>query len=207
MYATQNAFRRQIRQLQQLLNDYDDDDLLSDPSLGLFNDFPKSDNLLTSGNTGSTGNSGNSGERERTDRTDRNERNEGTLSKWGNNNNWGQNNNQMQLFNVKLDLMEHDKEYALTAELPGINKEDIKITVKDDIMNISGQKENKIDINRQNYRRSERSFGKFSRSIRLPRDVDESKITATQENGVLTVTIPRRTPSTIQNMQKNVPIK
>jgi len=206
MYSTQNAFRRQIRQLQQLLNDYDDDDLLSEPSF--FNDFQKSDNnnLLTSGTSGNTGER----DRERLDRTDRTERggSEGTMSKWGYNNRGNNNgNNQMQLFNVKLDLMEHDKEYLLTAELPGINKEDVKITVKDDIMNISGQKENKVDINKQNYRRSERSFGKFSRSIRLPRDVDESKITATQENGVLTVTIPRRTPSTVQNMQKNVPIK
>jgi len=92
---------------------------------------------------------------------------------------------------VKLDVIQKDNEYQVVAELPGMNKEDVKLSVKDDILTISGEKTNEQKIEKNNYKRIERSFGKFSRSIRLPRDVDHSKINASQEHGVLTITLPR----------------
>jgi len=114
-------------------------------------------------------------------------------------------NNMRDFFMVKCDVIEHEKEYLMTAELPGITKDDVKISVKNDILTISGEKKQEKKIIEQgNIKRTERCFGKFSRSIRLPRDADESKITATQEHGVLTVTIPR-IPS--EQTQRSVPIK
>jgi len=94
-------------------------------------------------------------------------------------------------FIVKLDVIQKDNEYQVVAELPGLSKEDVKLAVKDDMLTISGEKTNEQKIERTNYKRIERTFGKFSRSIKLPRDVDQSKISAAQEHGVLTITLPR----------------
>jgi len=101
---------------------------------------------------------------------------------------------------IKLDLIEKDKEYIIHADLPGIKKEDVKLSVKDDILTINAEKKKEKEKEKEKEqkcstaicKRTERlSWGKFSRSIKLPRDVLQNKISASQDNGVLTVVLPK----------------
>jgi len=77
------------------------------------------------------------------------------------------------------------------AELPGIKKEDVKITLRDDILTIRGEKKQESEKKEQNYHRVERSDGSFQRSYALPASVQGDKIDATYHDGVLTVVLPK----------------
>ena len=90
-----------------------------------------------------------------------------------------------------LDVEETDDEFNLSAELPGMKKDDIKITFQDNILTISGEKKMEEKREGKNYHRVERSFGKFSRSIGIPAGVKLDKIDAEYKNGVLYVRIPK----------------
>lgn len=97
---------------------------------------------------------------------------------------------------MPLDIEETNTSYNIDAELPGIQKEDIKIQIKDRILTISGErKKTKIesDKNDQRYRREERATGIVSRSFSLPDNANEDKVSAKYENGVLHVTIDKVT--------------
>lgn len=90
-----------------------------------------------------------------------------------------------------MDVSETNDEIIATLELPGMNREDIKVTVSDGVLTVSGEKkQEKIDES-ENRHRVERTYGYFKRSISLAADIDTSKVKATYKDGVLKVTMPK----------------
>jgi HSP20 family protein len=94
----------------------------------------------------------------------------------------------------KLDVSETDKQIEITAELPGLERKDVEISLEDNILTVRGEKkvekEEKDEKNR-NYHLTERSYGVFYRALQLPPGIDPSSIKATMQNGVLKITIPK----------------
>jgi HSP20 family protein len=90
-----------------------------------------------------------------------------------------------------VDLVEREDHYVLRADLPGITEEDVKIEVEDDVLTVSGERKSEHEETRDGYRRFERVFGSFSRTLRLPEGVDADAIQADFDNGVLEVRIPK----------------
>lgn len=88
------------------------------------------------------------------------------------------------------DIKENDNEYLVTAELPGVKKEDIKLDFKDNKLIISAKRENIVEEKKDNYIRKERSYGQFSRSFYF-NNVDKKKIVAKFENGELKIILPK----------------
>ena len=91
----------------------------------------------------------------------------------------------------RIDVMEKEKEYEVIAELPGIDKKDITVSIKEDVLTISGEKRFAEQKEGENYFCSERSFGKFERSFRMSDKIESDKIKAEYKNGVLTLSIPK----------------
>lgn len=90
-----------------------------------------------------------------------------------------------------VDIKETADAIIMQAELPGMKKEDIKLTVRDNTLEISGEKKQEETKEGENYHRVERVYGKFYRSFTLPSMVDASKINAVFKDGVLHVTLPK----------------
>jgi HSP20 family protein len=90
-------------------------------------------------------------------------------------------------------VTETEKEIVITAEMPGLERKDVEISVEDDVLTIRGEKkvESEQDDKNKNYHLTERSYGVFYRVLQLPPGVDPSKIQATMSNGVLKITIPK----------------
>ncbi|KAM6497292.1 HSP20-like chaperone [Amanita muscaria] len=101
-------------------------------------------------------------------------------------------------FRPKMDLHENTEANTVTAtfELPGLTKENLDISVHDGQLTISGEHKISSEHEERAYAVRERRFGKFSRTIKLPRGVTDAQIKASLENGVLTVTLPKSTPET-----------
>jgi len=95
-------------------------------------------------------------------------------------------------FAPATDIEETDKEYALTFELPGMKKDDIKVSVEDGVLTVSGEKKEKKEEKNKNLVRTEIQSGSFSRSFTLPKSVDVSNISADYKDGILTVTLQKR---------------
>ena len=90
-----------------------------------------------------------------------------------------------------VDIFETEHhDLVLKAELPGINREDIEVTVENSTLVLKGEKKFDVDVKEENYRRIERTYGTFHRSFTLPNTVDASKVSAEFKNGVLTVKLP-----------------
>lgn len=94
-------------------------------------------------------------------------------------------------FEPTVDVRESDKSFFISAELPGLNKDDFKITVEDNTLILSGEKKVEKEDKGENYYRSERSYGKFHRAFRLTDAVDSGKIKADYKNGILEIEIPK----------------
>ncbi len=94
----------------------------------------------------------------------------------------------------KLDIKEEDESYLLTAEVPGFSKDDINIEVEDDVLTIFSEHEEEKEEEREGYIYRERSSRSFSRSLRLPEGFTREEITAKLEDGILSLTIPKREP-------------
>ncbi len=90
-----------------------------------------------------------------------------------------------------VDVVENDDAFVLEAELPGMKKDDIKISIANDVLSIRGEKKIEKEDKKKNYHRTERSYGSFSRTFPLPGNVKADKVDAEFNNGVLTVTIPK----------------
>ena len=92
-----------------------------------------------------------------------------------------------------IDVTESDKQIEITAELPGLERKDVEISVDDGILTIRGEKkvETKEEDKNKNYRVAERGYGVFFRAIQLPAGVDTASIQATMSKGVLKVEIPK----------------
>jgi HSP20 family protein len=90
-----------------------------------------------------------------------------------------------------VELVEGDGEYLLTAELPGIAKGDVDVSVSDSTLTLKGEKKSEKEETRGRTHYRERRYGAFQRSFTLPREVDPAKIKAEFENGVVKVHIPK----------------
>ncbi len=104
-----------------------------------------------------------------------------------------------------VDVVEDDKAFRITAELPGLGEKDIDITISGDMLTIKGEKREEKEEKGRNYYVSERRFGSFQRSFTLPEGVDRDKIEAKFQNGVLTLTLPK-TPEAVKQ-QKKIEVK
>ncbi len=92
-----------------------------------------------------------------------------------------------------IDIREEEKQFTITAELPGINSKDVSVTLKDDLLTIRGEKKTEHKREENGYWCSERSYGSFSRSVRMPDNIEyNGNIKATYKDGVLTVELPKR---------------
>lgn len=91
-----------------------------------------------------------------------------------------------------VDVKETEKEFVLSVELPGVNPKDVSVEVKDGTLTISGEKKFESEEKKDRYHRVERCYGSFSRSFTLSEKVDETKIGATNKDGVLTLTLPKK---------------
>jgi len=90
-----------------------------------------------------------------------------------------------------VDIAEHDDAYTVKMELPGVNKDEVKITLESNILTIRGEKKHEKDTKKENYHRIERIYGSFERSFTLPTTVKSDKIDAAYNNGVLQITLPK----------------
>jgi len=91
-----------------------------------------------------------------------------------------------------VDVAEQDSVYEITAELPGIDEKDVELTLEDDVLTIKGEKRQETEEKQKDYYLSERHYGSFQRSFRMPDGADLEKVSAAFKNGVLRVTVPKR---------------
>jgi HSP20 family protein len=96
------------------------------------------------------------------------------------------------LIDVKFDVAETDKAVEMTAELPGLDEKDIELTMADGVLTVKGEKKAESETKVKDFYLSERRYGSFLRSMRVPDTVDEAKVKATFDKGVLKVTMPLR---------------
>lgn len=98
----------------------------------------------------------------------------------------------------KLDIAELKDKYEIKAELPGMDEKDINLSVEDGLLTISGEKKSETEEKDKGYYLKECSYGTFSRSVRLPDNIDDNKIAANFKKGVLVIDMPK----TQQNQSK-----
>jgi HSP20 family protein len=90
-----------------------------------------------------------------------------------------------------VDMFENEDKLVIKAELPGMDKKDFSVDVKDHVLTLSGERNYDNEVKEENYYRRERGYGKFKRAFTLPADVDSDKIKADFKDGVLKVEIPK----------------
>jgi HSP20 family protein len=95
------------------------------------------------------------------------------------------------LITPPLDVTDDDKEFVVTAELPGMPKDAIDIKYEDGVLTISGEKSSESEEQKANSYRMERRYGSFCRSLTLPSSIDPDRIAAKLENGVLRIQLPK----------------
>ncbi|HEU0274067.1 MAG TPA: Hsp20/alpha crystallin family protein [Candidatus Udaeobacter sp.] len=91
----------------------------------------------------------------------------------------------------EVDISEDDKEYLVKADLPEMKKENVKVTVENGVLSISGERKSEKEEKKKKFHRIERSYGKFLRTFTLPEDADAKKIAAEFKDGVLKVHLPK----------------
>lgn len=90
-----------------------------------------------------------------------------------------------------VDIKEDEKEFLITAELPGVAKENVKVSVDNGILTLQGERRLEKDEKNEKYHRVERSYGSFTRSFTLPEGTDGTKVSADHKDGVLSVHVPK----------------
>src|SRR5690606_4740646 len=104
-----------------------------------------------------------------------------------------------------VDLVEKDKEYQITAELPGIEEKNLEIKLSNGVLTIKGEKQEEKEQKDGDYYLSERRYGSFHRSFQLPEGVDADKIKASFGKGILKITMPKTAKA--QNATKKIEVK
>jgi HSP20 family protein len=103
-----------------------------------------------------------------------------------------------------LDIYEKNDGYVVKAEIPGIKEEDVDVSVFGERLTIKGEKKAETEVTEENYYRSERSYGKFVRSVDLPPNVDTEKIAASYDDGILEIVIPKTSVTEVSS--KKIPV-
>jgi HSP20 family protein len=104
-----------------------------------------------------------------------------------------------------VDVIETDKAYEITAELPGMDEKNVEVKFADGVLTIKGEKQEEKEEKKKDYYLSERSFGSFQRAFQVPDGVDADKIDASFKKGVLTVTLPKSAEA--QKAEKKIAVK
>ncbi|MEO0087486.1 MAG: Hsp20/alpha crystallin family protein [candidate division WOR-3 bacterium] len=93
-----------------------------------------------------------------------------------------------------VDMYEKGNDIIVEAEIPGMEKENLSVTVSENAVTIKGEIKKEKEVKEKDYYLCERSYGSFSRTIDLPTEVDAEKAKATYKNGILTITLPKKQP-------------
>ncbi len=104
----------------------------------------------------------------------------------------------------EVDISQDDQGYLLKADLPEMKKDDVRVTVEDDILCVSGERKSVKEDQNRKFHRMERSFGNFRRSFTLPEDADSTKVTAEFRDGVLKVHLPTTTKTRSKALEVKV---
>lgn len=107
-------------------------------------------------------------------------------------------------FMPRLDMYEEKEELVVKIELPGVKKDDLDISLEDDILTIKAEKKQEEVTEEATYYARERSYGEYSRTISLPYHVDAEKVAATLKKGVLTVKLPKAEEAKTKHIAVNV---
>jgi HSP20 family protein len=99
------------------------------------------------------------------------------------------------------NLSETEKEVHVEAEIPGMDPKDISVSLDDGVLSIRGERKHEHEEKEENYHRIERSYGSFSRSFRLPAEVDADKVEADYKNGVLKIRMPKTKESSVKKIE------
>jgi len=100
-----------------------------------------------------------------------------------------------------LDLSDRGDTLVAELEVPGMDPKDLDISVTGDVLTISGEKKREREEKEQNYHLVERSYGKFSRSVRLPSTVDPDRVEASYKDGILTITLDKTEQAKIKKIE------
>jgi len=90
-----------------------------------------------------------------------------------------------------VDISETDAAYLIKGEIPGVKKDDVKITIQDGMLTIQGERKQEKEEKNKKFHRIECSYGSFMRSFRVPDDADETKVKAEFKDGMINVTLPK----------------
>lgn len=104
-----------------------------------------------------------------------------------------------------VDVIEEDKRYRITAELPGLSEKDIEVSLAEGVLTLKGEKTKEKEEKQKDYHLSERHYGAFRRSFRLPDGIDTDKVDATFKNGVLTIDLPKQAAA--RRQEKKITVK
>ena len=100
--------------------------------------------------------------------------------------------NQERDWTPAVDIREEGNRYLLTADIPGVNRKDIEITLEEGVLTVKGERNTEAEVAEPGYRRRERSHGTFMRQFTLPDTVNTTDISASAADGVLEITIPKQ---------------
>lgn len=101
---------------------------------------------------------------------------------------------------IKIDVKENGNAYTVSAEIPGVRKEDIHVTVEGGMVMVRAEVKQEDSHKDDKQLRNERYFGSVSRGIQLPQDVDQAQAKAKYDNGVLTLTLPKKVNKAAQRL-------
>lgn len=106
----------------------------------------------------------------------------------------------------RMDMADLKDKIEIKAELPGMDENNVKLSVENNVLTLSGERKQETEEENNGYYFKETSSGSFSRSIRLPKNIDDTKIDAVFKKGVLTISIPKKEVKEEDNI-KTIPIK
>jgi HSP20 family protein len=107
--------------------------------------------------------------------------------------------------NPRIDVAETESTLEVTAELPGLDEKDVDVVLRDDILTVKGEKKSEREEKKKDYHLVERSFGSFTRSIRLPFEVDSEAVKAHFNKGLLKIIINK--PSQVKDKTVKIPVR
>jgi len=94
-------------------------------------------------------------------------------------------------FFAPMEVLERDGQTVIRMEVPGVNAEDVNISIADGVLTVTGEKKHEEEVEEGGVHRTERSYGSFRRSIAVPESLDEGKVKATLDDGVLELLLPK----------------
>ena len=109
------------------------------------------------------------------------------------------------LWQPPVDIYETVDSIVIKAELPAVDQKDIEVRIEDSTLILRGERKHEDEVKKENYHRIERYFGSFQRSFSLPTTVNQEKVAATCDKGVLTITLPKREETTPKHI--TIPVK